>query len=73
MDPWYALCVYSVFRYRPCDGLTTRSRSPTVCKMIMKLRNQRPWPKGGVKPVKKNLKGRILAKPLMYKVHVNNS
>jgi hypothetical protein len=37
------VCVYSVFcpvsRYRPCDMLITRPRSPTVCKMI-KMKKQ---------------------------------
>jgi hypothetical protein len=37
MDFWYVyvfiLCLCSpVFRYRPCDELITRQRSPTVCK-----------------------------------------
>jgi hypothetical protein len=41
---------------RPCDELITRPRSPTVCKMIMKLKKQRPGPKGAVEPVKKKLK-----------------
>jgi hypothetical protein len=31
--------------YRPCDELMTRPRSPTVCKMIKKLRNQPYAPK----------------------------
>jgi hypothetical protein len=34
-----------VFRQRPCDQLITRPRSPTVCKMIKKLRNQPYAPK----------------------------
>jgi hypothetical protein len=34
-----------VFRQRPCDELTTRSRSPTVCNMIKKLSNQAHAPK----------------------------
>jgi hypothetical protein len=42
---------------RPCDGLITRPRSPTVCKMIMKLKNHRPGPKGAVEPVKKQCDG----------------
>jgi hypothetical protein len=25
------VCVYSVFRQRPCDGLIPRPRSPTDC------------------------------------------
>jgi hypothetical protein len=33
--------------------MITRSRCPTVCKMIMKLKNQMPGPKGAVEPVKK--------------------
>jgi hypothetical protein len=37
MDVWcvyaFILCLcFLVFRYKPCDDLTTRSRSPTVCK-----------------------------------------
>jgi hypothetical protein len=35
--------------------LITRPRSPTVCKMIMKLKKQKPEPKGVVQPVKKNV------------------
>jgi hypothetical protein len=50
MDVW---CVYAfilclccpVFRQRLCDELITRPRSPTVCKMIMKLKNQPCAPK----------------------------
>jgi hypothetical protein len=42
------VCVYSVFRQRSCDELITRPRSPTVCKMIIKLKNQRPGPKGAL-------------------------
>jgi hypothetical protein len=58
IDVWYVyvfiLCLcFNVIRLRPCDELITRSRSPTICKMIMKLKNQRPGPKGAVKPVKK--------------------
>jgi hypothetical protein len=34
--------------------LITRPRSPTVCKMIMKLK-KRPGPTGAVEPVKKNI------------------
>jgi hypothetical protein len=45
MDDW---CVYVlilclcclVFRQRPCGELITRPRSPTVCKMIMKLKSR---------------------------------
>jgi hypothetical protein len=33
--------------------MITRPRSPTVCKIIIKLKNQRPGPKGAVEPVKK--------------------
>jgi hypothetical protein len=47
------VCVYSVFVLWLCDELITRPRSPTVCKMIMKLKTQRPGPKGAVEPVKK--------------------
>jgi hypothetical protein len=59
MDVWYVymfiLCLCSpVFRYRLCDELITRPRRPTVCKMIMKLKNQRPGPKGAVEPLKKD-------------------
>jgi hypothetical protein len=58
MNVWYAyvfiLCLCCpVFRQRPCDEVITSPRSPTTCKMIMKLRNQRPGPKGAVEPVKK--------------------
>jgi hypothetical protein len=59
MDVWcvyvFILCLrYPVLRLRPCVGLITRPRSPTVCKMIMKLKKkQRPGPKGTVDPVKK--------------------
>jgi hypothetical protein len=42
----FILCLYCpVFRQRSCDELITRPRSPTVCKMIMKLRNQPYAPK----------------------------
>jgi hypothetical protein len=39
MEVWYAyvfiLCLCCpVFRWRPCDGLITRPRSPTVCNII---------------------------------------
>jgi hypothetical protein len=42
MDIWcvyvFILCLCCpVFRQRPCDELIIRPRSPTVCKMIMKL------------------------------------
>jgi hypothetical protein len=49
MDVWWVyafiLCLRCpVFRYRPCDGLITRPRSPTVCvKKITEL-NKRPGP-----------------------------
>jgi hypothetical protein len=49
------VCVYSVFRYRPCDELITRPRSPTVCKNDHETEKQRPGPKGAVEPVKKNI------------------
>jgi hypothetical protein len=53
----FGMCLFCVccpvFRYRPCDELITRIRSPTVCKMILKLKIKRPGPKGGVQPVKK--------------------
>jgi hypothetical protein len=50
MDVW---CVYAfilclscpVFRQRPCDELITRPKSPTVCKIIKKLRNKPYAPK----------------------------
>jgi hypothetical protein len=44
-----------VFRYRPCDELITRSRSPAVCKMIKKLRNQPYAPKWEEEVEKKKL------------------
>jgi hypothetical protein len=51
----FILCLCCpVFKYKPCDELITRPRSPTVCKMIMKLKNQRTGPKGTVEPVKEN-------------------
>jgi hypothetical protein len=56
MDVWYVfiLCLgCPVFSQRPCDEPITRARSSTVCKMIMKLKNQRAGPKGAVEPVKK--------------------
>jgi hypothetical protein len=59
MSVWYVyafipcLCC-SVFRYMPCDELITRPWSPTVCRMIMKLKNQRSRPKRAVEPLKKN-------------------
>jgi hypothetical protein len=44
----FILCLCCpVFRQRSCDELITRPRSPTVCKMIMKLKNQRSGPQGG--------------------------
>jgi hypothetical protein len=53
----FILCLCCpVFRKRPCDELITRPRSPAVCKMILKLKNQRPGPKGAVDPVKKEFK-----------------
>jgi hypothetical protein len=36
----FILYLCSVFRKRPCDELITRPRDPTVCKMIMKLKNR---------------------------------
>jgi hypothetical protein len=47
MDVWYVyvfiLCLCCpVFRLRICDKLITRPKSPTVCKMITKLKNQGP-------------------------------
>jgi hypothetical protein len=49
LKAWMSVCVYSVFvlycvcRLRPCDGLSTRPRSPTDCvKKITKLK--RPGP-----------------------------
>jgi hypothetical protein len=59
MDVWYVyvfiLCLCCpVFRWRPCDELITRPRSPTACKIIIKLKNQRPGPKGAEESVEKN-------------------
>jgi hypothetical protein len=56
MDVWcvyvFILCLCCpLFRSRPCDELITRSMSPTVCKVIMKLKKQRPGPKGALEPV----------------------
>jgi hypothetical protein len=33
LKAWMSVCVFSVFmcRWRPCDGLITRPRSPTDC------------------------------------------
>jgi hypothetical protein len=51
MNVWcVCACVFlslccPLFRYRPCDELITRPRSPTVCKMIKKLINQPYAPK----------------------------
>jgi hypothetical protein len=53
MDVWYVCVCCLVFRQRPCDELIIRPRSCTVCKMIMKLKNQRPGPKGGCQVNKK--------------------
>jgi hypothetical protein len=50
------VCVVLYLDKRPCDELITRPRSPTVCKMIMKLKNQRPRTKGAVEPAKKKEK-----------------
>jgi hypothetical protein len=48
----FILCLCCpVFRQRPCDEQVTRPGSPTICKMIMKLKNQRPGPTGAVEPV----------------------
>jgi hypothetical protein len=51
MDVW---CVYVFILCLccPCDELFTRPRSPTVRKMIMKLKNQRSWHKGAAEPMK---------------------
>jgi hypothetical protein len=51
MDVWYVyvfiLCLCCpVFRQRPCDELITRPRSPTVCKIIMKLKIRAQDPRG---------------------------
>jgi hypothetical protein len=48
---WYVyvfiLCLCCrVFGYRPCDELITRPRSPTVCKMTMKLKIKGQAPGG---------------------------
>jgi hypothetical protein len=41
MDVSYAFILYLWYPvFWPCDKLITRPRSPTVCKLIMKLRNQ---------------------------------
>jgi hypothetical protein len=58
MDVWcvyvFILCLYCpVFRQRSCDELITHPSNTTVCKMIMKLKNQRLGSKGAVEPVKK--------------------
>jgi hypothetical protein len=60
MDVWcvyvFILCLCCpVFRYRPCDEMITRQRSPTVCKNDHKTEKQRPGPTGAVKPLKKKL------------------
>jgi hypothetical protein len=55
------ICVYvfilclccPVFRYRPCDELIARPRSPTVCKNDHESEKLKPEPKGLVEPVKK--------------------
>jgi hypothetical protein len=57
MNVWYVymfiLCLFCpVSRQRPCVKLITHTGSPTICKMIMKLNNQRPGSKGAVEPVK---------------------
>jgi hypothetical protein len=39
----------------PCDELITRPRCPTVCDIIMNLKNQRPGSKGTVEAVKKKV------------------
>jgi hypothetical protein len=51
MNIWCAymfiLCLCCpVFRYRPCDELIPRPRSPTVCKIIMKLKSRGQGPRG---------------------------
>jgi hypothetical protein len=51
MDVWcvyvFILCLCGpVFRQRPCDKLITRPRSPTVCKMIIKLKIRGQVPRG---------------------------
>jgi hypothetical protein len=49
----FILCLCCpVFRQRPCDELITHPGSPTICKMIMKLKNRRPGPKRAVEPAK---------------------
>jgi hypothetical protein len=50
IDVWYVclffLCLCCpVFRWRPCDEMITSPTSPTVCKIIKKLRNQPCAPK----------------------------
>jgi hypothetical protein len=44
-----------VLRYRTCDGLITRPRSPAVCKIDYETEKQMPEPKGAVEPVKKKI------------------
>jgi hypothetical protein len=51
MDVWYVyvfiLCLCCpVFRQEPSDPLIPRPRSPTVCKMIMKLKIRDQGPRG---------------------------
>jgi hypothetical protein len=49
----FILCLCCpVFRYGPCDEVIIHPWSPTASKIIMKLKNQRPGPKGTVEPVK---------------------
>jgi hypothetical protein len=48
------VCVYSVFRYRPCDELITRPRSPTVCKNNHETEKE-ARAQGAVEPVKKKI------------------
>jgi hypothetical protein len=44
----FILCLCCpVFRLKPCDELITRQRSPTVCKMIMKLKKSEDRAQGG--------------------------
>jgi hypothetical protein len=43
----FILCLCCpVFRYMPCDELIIRPRSPTVCKMTIKLKIRGQGPRG---------------------------
>jgi hypothetical protein len=75
MDVW---CVYAfilclccpVFRQRPCEEPITCPWSPTVCKMIMKLKSRGQGPQGLQSQWKKNVCIYIYIYIYIYKKYI---